>query len=215
RETRGARLGAGAPVQAGRRKALERELEWVRAGTRGRHAKGRARLARYEQLAAQAARPPGGEADEIHIPPGPRLGASVIEAKALTKGYGERLLIDDLSFTVPPGGTVGIVGANGAGKPPLFRLLLGLEQPDAGTVTLGPTVQLAYVDQDRAGLDPKQTVWEVVSGGLDHLNVGERTLPSRAWVASFAFRGSDQQQPVGVLSGGERNRLNLALTLKQ
>jgi ATP-binding cassette ChvD family protein len=213
--TKAARLAAEARVQAGRRKALERELAWVRAGTKGRHAKGRARIARYEQLAVEAAAHQAVDHDEIQIPPGPRLGASVIEAKGVSKGYGERLLIDDLSFTLPPGGIVGIVGPNGAGKTTLFRLLLGLEQPGAGTVTLGPTVRLAYVDQARAGLDPGQTVWEVVSGGLDHLDVGGRTLPSRAWIASFGFRGSGQQQPVGSLSGGERNRLNLALTLKQ
>jgi len=214
-ETRAARLAAEARVQAGRRRALERELAWVRADTRGRQAKGRARITRYEQLADQAAQHRAVDPDELHIPPGPRLGASVIQAAGLTKGYGDRLLIDGLSFTLPPGGIVGIIGPNGAGKTTLFRLLLGAEQPDAGTVTVGPTVRLAHVDQARAGLDPDRTVWEVVSGGLDQLTVGDRTLPSRAWVASFGFRGADQQQPVRSLSGGERNRLNLALTLKQ
>ena len=214
-ETKARRLAAEARVDQGRRKALERELEWVRAGTRGRHDKGRARLRRYEELAAEAER--GGrrvEAGEIQIPPGPRLGDLVVEARGLAKGYGERLLFDDLSFTLPRGGIVGVIGANGAGKTTLLRLVTGEERPDAGELRLGPTVRPAHADQARSGLDGSMTVFEAVSGGLDHVKVGGGELPARAYVASFGFRGSDQQKPVGLLSGGERNRLSLALTLR-
>jgi ATP-binding cassette ChvD family protein len=214
-EVKAARLAAEARAGAGRRRALDRELEWVRAGTRGRQAKGKARLRRYEELAAAAGRDRPLDPDEIHVPAGPRLGDVVVEADRLSKGYGDRLLLDGLTFSLPRGGIVGVIGANGAGKTTLFRMLVGEERPDAGTLRLGPTVQLAYVDQARARLDPERTVFEAVSGGLDHFRVGGRELPTRAYVASFGFRGSDQQKPVGVLSGGERNRLNLALTLRE
>ena len=210
-----ARLAAEARASAGRRRVLERELEWVRAGTKGRHDKGRARLRRYEELAAEAERGRPVDFDEIQVPPGPRLGDVVVEAAGLAKGYGDRLLIDDLSFSLPRGGIVGVIGANGAGKTTLFKLITGEERPDAGELRLGPTVRLAYVDQDRARLDPSQTVFEAISGGLDHFRVGGRDMPTRAYVATFGFKGPDQQKPVGALSGGERNRLNLALTLRE
>jgi ATP-binding cassette ChvD family protein len=213
-ETKARRLAAGARAGEGRRKVLERELEWVRAGTKGRHAKGRARLTRYEELAAEAERDRPVDFDEIQIPPGPRLGDLVIEARGLAKGYGDRLLFDDLEFTLPRGGIVGVIGANGAGKTTLFKLFTGEEQPSAGELGVGPTVRLAYVDQARAGLDASRTVFEAISGGLDHLRVGAREMPARAYVGTFGFKGPDQQKPVGVLSGGERNRLNLALTLR-
>ena len=214
-EVKAARLAAEARASAGRRRVLERELEWVRAGTKGRHDKGRARLRRYEELAAEAERERPVDFDEIQVPPGPRLGDVVVEAAGLAKGYGDRLLIDDLSFSLPRGGIVGVIGANGAGKTTLFKLITGEERPDAGELRLGPTVRLAYVDQDRARLDPSQTVFEAISGGLDHFRVGGRDMPTRAYVATFGFKGTDQQKPVGVLSGGERNRLNLALTLRE
>jgi ATP-binding cassette ChvD family protein len=214
-ETKTARLAAEARASAGRRRVLERELEWVRAGTRGRHDKGRARLRRYEELAAEAERDRPVDFDEIQIPPGPRLGDVVVEAERLGKGYGDRLLIDELSFRLPRGGIVGVIGANGAGKTTLLKLITGEERPDAGELRLGPTVRLAYVDQERARLDPARTVFETISGGLDHFRVGGREMPTRAYVATFGFKGSDQQKPVGVLSGGERNRLNLALTLRE
>jgi ATP-binding cassette ChvD family protein len=214
-ETKAARLAAEARASAGRKRVLERELEWVRAGTKGRHDKGRARLRRYEELAAEAERDRPVDFDEIQIPPGPRLGDVVVEADRLTKGYGDRLLIDDLSFSLPRGGIVGVIGANGAGKTTLFKLVTGEEAPDKGELRLGPTVKLAYVDQDRSRLDGSQTVFEAISGGLDHFRVGGREMPTRAYVATFGFKGTDQQQPVAVLSGGERNRLNLALTLRE
>jgi ATP-binding cassette ChvD family protein len=214
-ETKAARLAAEARASAGRRRVLDRELEWVRAGTKGRHDKGRARLRRYEELAAEAELERPVDFDEIQIPPGPRLGDVVVEATGLAKGYGDRLLIDDLSFSLPRGGIVGVIGANGAGKTTLFKLICGQEPPDGGELRLGPTVRLAYVDQERAHLDPSQTVFEAVSGGLDHFRVGGRDMPTRAYVATFGFKGTDQQKPVGVLSGGERNRLNLALTLRE
>jgi ATP-binding cassette ChvD family protein len=214
-EVKAARLAAEARVSAGRKRVLQRELEWVRAGTKGRHDKGRARLRRYEELATEAERERPLDFDEIQVPPGPRLGEVVVEAAGLTKGYGDRLLIDELSFSLPRGGIVGVIGANGAGKTTLFKLITGEERPDAGELRLGPTVRLAYVDQDRSRLDPSQTVFEAISGGLDHFRVGGRDMPTRAYVATFGFKGTDQQKPVGVLSGGERNRLNLALTLRE
>jgi ATP-binding cassette ChvD family protein len=214
-ETKAARLAAETRAGAGRRRVLDRELEWVRAGPKGRHDKGRARLRRYEELAAAAERDRPVDFDEIQIPPGPRLGDVVLEASRLTKGYGDRMLVDELSLSLPRGGIVGVIGANGAGKTTLFRMIIGEERPDAGELQLGPTVQLAYVDQDRARLEPALTVFEAISGGLDHFRVGGREMPTRAYVATFGFRGTDQQQPVGVLSGGERNRLNLALTLRE
>jgi ATP-binding cassette ChvD family protein len=214
-ETKAARLAAGARAGAGRRRVLQRELDWVRAGTKGRHAKGRARLRRYEELAAEAERDRPVDFDEIQIPPGPRLGDVVVEAEGLTKGYGDRLLVDGLSFSLPRGGIVGVIGANGAGKTTLLRMITGEERPDAGRLRLGPTVKLAYVDQDRARLGDGETVFEAISGGLDHFRVGGREMPTRAYVATFGFKGPDQQQPIRVLSGGERNRLNLALTLRE
>jgi ATP-binding cassette ChvD family protein len=214
-ETKAARLAAEARAGAGRRRVLQRELDWVRAGTKGRHAKGRARLRRYEELAAEAERDRPVDFDEIQIPPGPRLGDVVVEAEGLTKGYGDRLLVDGLSFSLPRGGIVGVIGANGAGKTTLLRMITGEERPDAGRLRLGPTVKLAYVDQDRARLGDGETVFEAISGGLDHFRVGGREMPTRAYVATFGFKGPDQQQPIRVLSGGERNRLNLALTLRE
>jgi ATP-binding cassette ChvD family protein len=214
-ETKAARLAAEARAGAGRRRVLQRELEWVRAGPKGRHAKGRARLRRYEELATEAERERPIDFDEIQIPPGPRLGDVVVEAEGLSKGYGDRLLVEGLSFSLPRGGIVGVIGPNGAGKTTLVRMITGQERPDAGTLRLGPTVKLAYVDQDRARLDPGRSVFETISGGLDHFRVGGREMPTRAYVATFGFKGSDQQKPVEVLSGGERNRLNLALTLRE
>jgi ATP-binding cassette ChvD family protein len=214
-ETKAARLAAEARASAGRRRVLQRELEWVRAGTKGRHAKGRARLRRYEELAAEAERDRPIDFDEIQIPPGPRLGDVVVEAEGLSKGYGDRLLVEGLSFSLPRGGIVGVIGPNGAGKTTLIRMITGQERPDAGALRLGPTVKLAHVDQDRARLDPGKTVFETISGGLDHFRVGGREMPTRAYVATFGFKGADQQKPVEVLSGGERNRLNLALTLRE
>ncbi|WP_353511039.1 energy-dependent translational throttle protein EttA [Intrasporangium sp.] len=196
-------------------KRLKSELEWVRSNAKGRQAKSKARLARYEEMAAEAERTRKLDFEEIQIPPGPRLGSVVIEVKNLRKGFGDRLLIDDLSFTLPRNGIVGVIGPNGVGKTTLFKTIVGLEHPDAGEVKIGDTVKIAYVDQARAGIDPNKTLWEVVSDGLDHIKVGNVEIPSRAYVSQFGFKGPDQQKPAGVLSGGERNRLNLALTLKQ
>jgi ATP-binding cassette ChvD family protein len=195
------------------RRTLQRELEWVRMAPRARQAKGRARLSAYEQLLQEnTERLP--ETVEIYIPPGPRLGDVVIDAEGLAKGYGNRLLFDELSFSLPPAGIVGVIGPNGAGKTTLFRMLTGEENPDAGALRLGDTVKLAYVDQSRDVLDPDKTVWEVISEGNDRITLGEREVASRAYVASFNFKGSDQQKRVGMLSGGERNRVHLARTLK-
>ncbi|MDC5696602.1 energy-dependent translational throttle protein EttA [Intrasporangium calvum] len=196
-------------------KRLKSELEWVRSNAKGRQAKSKARLARYEEMAAEAERTRKLDFEEIQIPPGPRLGSVVIDVKNLRKGFGDRVLIDDLSFTLPRNGIVGVIGPNGVGKTTLFKTIVGLEAPDAGEVKVGETVQISYVDQARAGIDPKKTLWEVVSDGLDHIKVGNVEIPSRAYVSQFGFKGPDQQKPAGVLSGGERNRLNLALTLKQ
>ncbi|MHB8340644.1 MAG: energy-dependent translational throttle protein EttA [Mycobacteriales bacterium] len=215
-ETKATRLKVEGQRDANRRKTLERELEWVRQNAKGRQAKGRARLNRYEELAAEADRATGGQLDfdDIQIPPGPRLGNVVVEVEGLAKSFGDRLLFDQLSFSLPRGGIVGVIGANGAGKTTLFRLLIGEEEPDAGTLRIGETVRIAYIDQSRSALDPTKTVWQAVSDGLDYIKVGGREMPSRAWVGAFGFKGPDQQKPVKVLSGGERNRLNLALTLK-
>jgi ATP-binding cassette ChvD family protein len=196
-------------------KRLAEELEWVRSNAKGRQAKSKARLARYEEMAAEAERTRKLDFEEIQIPPGPRLGQVVLEVNKLTKGFGDRVLIKDLSFSLPRNGIVGIIGPNGVGKSTLFKTIVGLEPVDAGTVKIGETVKLSYVDQGRAGIDPAKNVWEVVSDGLDFIQVGNVEIPSRAYVSSFGFKGPDQQKKSGVLSGGERNRLNLALTLKQ
>ncbi|MFF5231964.1 energy-dependent translational throttle protein EttA [Dactylosporangium sp. NPDC000521] len=196
-------------------KRLSEELEWVRSNAKARQTKSKARLERYEEMANEAEKTRKLDFEEIQIPPGPRLGNMVIEAKELVKGFDERgVLIDGLSFSLPRNGIVGIIGPNGVGKTTLFKTIVGLEQPDAGQVRVGETVKLSYVDQSRSGLDGDKTVWEVVSDGLDHLMVGKVEMPSRAYVAAFGFKGPDQQKPTKVLSGGERNRLNLALTLK-
>ena len=198
-----------------RRRTLERELEWVRMAPKARQAKGKARLAAYEKLQAEAeAERDTSNRLEIAIPPGPRLGDTVIEVKNLRKGFGDRLLIEDLNFSLPPAGIVGIIGPNGAGKTTLFRMLSGLEQPDSGDITIGSTVQLSHVDQNRDDLDPEKTVYEEITGGVDHLKIGNREIHGRAYVASFNFKGTDQQKPVGKLSGGERNRVHLAKLLK-
>ncbi len=198
-----------------RRRTLERELEWVRMAPKARQAKGKARLAAYDKLQAEAEAARGDDQRlEISIPPGPRLGETVIEVAGLTKGYGERLLIEDLSFSLPRAGIVGIIGPNGAGKTTLFKMLTRLEAPDAGTITIGDTVQLSYVDQDRDSLDSDATVYEEITGGIDNLKVGNREVHGRAYVASFNFKGADQQKRVGDLSGGERNRVHLAKLLK-
>ncbi|MEM6850767.1 MAG: energy-dependent translational throttle protein EttA, partial [Pseudomonadota bacterium] len=199
---------------AARQRALSRELEWVNASPKARQAKSKARIKAYEELVDKAGRVEVGEA-QISIPPGPRLGGVVVEADGLSKGFGDRLLINDLSFRLPPGGIVGVIGPNGAGKTTLFRMLTGEEQPDEGALRLGDTVQLGYVDQSRDALDPNKTVWEEISGGLDIVELGKRTVPSRAYVGWFNFKGGDQQKKVGLLSGGERNRVHLATMLKQ
>ncbi|MGY1644539.1 energy-dependent translational throttle protein EttA [Geodermatophilus sp. SYSU D00703] len=214
-ETKAARLKVEGAKDAKRQKRLKEELEWVRSGAKARQAKSKARLQRYEEMAAEADKYRKLDFEEIQIPPGPRLGNVVVETKDLTKGFGDRVLIDDLSFTLPRNGIVGVVGPNGVGKTTLFKMLVGEEKPDDGEIKVGETVKLSYVEQNRSGIDPKKTLWEVVSDGLDHIQVGNVEMPSRAYVAAFGFKGPDQQKPAGVLSGGERNRLNLALTLKQ
>ena len=196
-------------------KRLKEELEWVRTNAKGRQAKSKARLARYEEMATEAERTRKLDFEEIQIPAGPRLGNVVLEAKKLNKGFDGRTLIDDLSFSLPRNGIVGIIGPNGVGKTTLFKTIVGIEPLDGGELKIGDTVKLSYVDQTRGGIDPKKTVWEVVSDGLDYMKVGNVEIPSRAYVSTFGFKGPDQQKPAGVLSGGERNRLNLALTLKQ
>jgi ATP-binding cassette ChvD family protein len=213
-DKKAARLAVQGRKDAKMQKRLAEELEWVRSNARARQTKSRARLDRYEEMATEAEKTRKLDFEEIQIPPGPRLGNTVIEANGLVKGFGDRVLIRNLSFSLPRNGIVGIIGPNGVGKTTLFKTIVGLEQPDAGSVRVGETVLLSYVDQARGGLDPKKTVWEVVSDGLDHLMVGKVEMPSRAYVAAFGFKGPDQQKPTGVLSGGERNRLNLALTLK-
>jgi energy-dependent translational throttle protein EttA len=212
-EQKQARLDAEERVQMGRRRTIAAELEWVRANPKGKRTKSKARLARYEELLAQEQRVKLDEV-QIHIPPGPRLGETVLVANDLSKGFGDRLLIESLSFDLPRAGIVGVIGANGAGKTTLFRLITGEESPDEGTLELGDTVQLAYVDQSRDALDPQKTVWEEISGGLDQLQVGERTVNSRQYTAGFNFKGSDQQTRIGKLSGGERNRVHLAKLLR-
>jgi ATP-binding cassette ChvD family protein len=213
-ETKSARLKVEGQKDAKRAKRLKEELEWVRQNAKGRQAKSKARLARYEEMAAEAEKMRKLDFEEIQIPPGPRLGNVVVEVENLSKGFSDRLLIDDLSFTLPRNGIVGVIGPNGAGKTTLFKMILGQETPDSGSIRVGETVKVSYVDQSRAGIDPKKTLWEVVSDGLDYIKVGAVEMPSRAYVSAFGFKGPDQQKPAGVLSGGERNRLNLALTLK-
>jgi ATPase subunit of ABC transporter with duplicated ATPase domains len=193
---------------------LEKELEWVRSNPKARQAKSKSRLARYEELAAEADRMRKIDTSEINIPAGPRLGDVVLEAEDLEKGFDGRLLIHDLSFKLPRAGIVGVIGPNGVGKTTLFRMITGQEKPDGGTLKVGQTVKISYVDQSRGGIDPNKNVWEVVSDGLDFIKVANFEMNSRAYVASFGFKGPDQQKKAGVLSGGERNRLNLALTLK-
>jgi ATP-binding cassette ChvD family protein len=196
-------------------KRLADELEWVRSNAKGRQAKSKARLARYEEMAAEAEKTRKLDFEEIQIPAGPRLGSVVIEAKKLQKGFGDRMLIDGLSFSLPPNGIVGVIGPNGVGKTTLFKTIVGLEPLDGGDLKIGETVKISYVDQSRANIDPNKTLWEVVSDGLDIITVGKTEIPSRAYVSKFGFKGPDQQKKAGVLSGGERNRLNLALTLKE
>ena len=214
-DTKRKRLQVEGKKDAKRAKILEKELDWVRSSPKARQAKNKARLARYEELAAEAERNRKIDTAEINIPPGPRLGNVVLEANHLTKGFGDRVLIKDLSFTLPRAGIVGVIGPNGVGKTTLFKTIVGLEKADSGDLKVGETVSFSYVDQNRTGIDPEKNVWEVVSDGLDYIKVANFEEPSRAYVASFGFKGPDQQKKSGVLSGGERNRLNLALTLKQ
>ena len=214
-EKKAARLDVQGKKDQKLAKRLADELEWVRSNAKGRQAKSKARLARYEEMATEADRTRKLDFDEIQIPPGPRLGSIVVEAKKLAKGFDGRGLIEGLSFTLPPNGIVGVIGPNGVGKTTLIKTIVGLEQVDSGELKVGETVQISYVDQNRGGIDPNKTLWEVVSDGLDVITVGRVEIPSRAYVSKFGFKGPDQQKKAGVLSGGERNRLNLALTLKQ
>ncbi|WP_296128755.1 energy-dependent translational throttle protein EttA [uncultured Senegalimassilia sp.] len=214
-ETKAARMAGQKQRDEKLQKRLASELEWVRSSPKARQAKSRARLERYDQMAAEAAQSKKLDFTEIQIPAGPRLGAEILKVEHLHKQFGDRVLMDDLSFELPRNGIVGVIGPNGVGKSTLFKMIMGIEQPTSGSLKLGETVKASYVDQGRAGIDGDKNVWEVVSGGLDYMMVCETEVPSRAYVASFGFKGSDQQKPAGVLSGGERNRLNLALTLKQ
>lgn len=214
-EKKAERLAVQGRKDAKLQKRLTEELAWVRSGAKARQAKSNARLQRYEEMAAEAEKTRKLDFEEIQIPVGPRLGNVVVEVDHLDKGYDGRALIKDLSFSLPRNGIVGVIGPNGVGKTTLFKTIVGLETPDSGSVKVGETVKLSYVDQARAGIDPRKTVWEVVSDGLDYIQVGQTEVPSRAYVSAFGFKGPDQQKPAGVLSGGERNRLNLALTLKQ
>ena len=215
-ETKARRLEMESKQSARRAKRMKSELEWVRSSQKARQAKSKARLAAYEEMEARAARADAKvDYADIHIPVGPRLGTKVLEVEHLHKAFGERVLIDDLSFSLPRNGIVGVIGPNGVGKSTLFKMIVGQEPVSSGSLGLGETVQLSYVDQGREGLDGEKSVWEVVSGGNDHIVVGRQEIPSRAYVSAFGFKGTDQQKAAGVLSGGERNRLNLALTLKQ
>src|ERR1700733_10515389 len=214
-ETKAARLKVEGAKDAKKRKRLEDELEWVRSSPRPRQAKSRARLQRYEEMAAEADRDRKLDFEEIQIPPGPRLGNQVVEVTGLTKGFDDRTLIEDMSFSLPQGGIVGVIGPNGVGKTTLFKMIVGEEQPDSGAIKIGETVDIAYVDQSRARIDPAKNVWEAISDGESYITAGKSEIPSRAYVAAFGFKGGDQQKPAAVLSGGERNRVTLALTLKQ
>ena len=214
-EKKKARLEVQGKKDAKLAKRLTEELEWVRSNAKGRQTKSKARLARYEEMAAEAERTRKLDFEEIQIPPGPRLGNLVIEAKNLKKGFDDRVLIEDLSFSLPRNGIVGVIGPNGVGKSTLFKTIVGMESLDGGELKIGDSVKISYVDQSRGGIDPNKTLWEVVSDGLDHIQVGQVEMPSRAYVSAFGFKGPDQQKKAGVLSGGERNRLNLALKLKQ
>ncbi len=214
-EKKSERLQVQGKKDAKMAKRLADELEWVRSNAKARQTKSKSRLARYEEMAAEADRTRKLDFEEIQIPPGPRLGSQVIEVKDLKKGFGDRVLIDGLSFTLPRNGIVGVIGPNGVGKTTLFKTIVGLEEPDDGVVKVGDTVKISYVDQSRGGIDPKKSLWEVVSDGLDYIKVGNTEVPSRAYVSAFGFKGPDQQKAAGILSGGERNRLNLALTLKE
>ena len=214
-ETKAARIKVEGQKDAKRRKRLEDELEWVRSSPRARQAKSRARLQRYEEMAAAADANRKLDFEEIQIPPGPRLGSLVVEASDVSKGFGDRMLIEDLSFSLPPNGLVGVIGPNGVGKTTLFKMIVGDEKPDHGSIRIGDTVRIAYVDQLRSGIDPNKTVWEAISDGQSFIKVGHTEIPSRAYVAAFGFKGPDQQKPAGLMSGGERGRVNLALTLKQ
>jgi ATP-binding cassette ChvD family protein len=214
-EKKGERLEVQGKKDAKLAKRLKEELEWVRSSAKGRQTKSKARLARYEEMATEAERTRKLDFDEIQIPAGPRLGGIVIDAKKLHKGFDDRVLIDGLSFNLPPNGIVGVIGPNGVGKTTLFKTIVGLEPLDGGDLKIGETVKISYVDQSRANIDPNKTLWEVVSDGLDYIQVGKTEIPSRAYVSKFGFKGPDQQKKAGVLSGGERNRLNLALTLKE
>jgi len=214
-ETKAARLKIEGQKDAKRRKRLEDELEWVRSSPRARQAKSRARLQRYEEMAAEADANRKLDFEEIQIPPGPRLGNQVVEVSNLSKGFDDRMLIEGLSFSLPPNGLVGVIGPNGVGKTTLFKMIVGEEQPDGGSIRVGETVKIAYVDQLRSGIDPNKNVWEVISDGESSIRVGRTEIPSRAYVAAFGFKGPDQQKPAGLMSGGERGRVNLALTLKQ
>jgi len=214
-EAKAARIKVEGQKDAKLRKRLEDELQWVRSSPKARQAKSKARLERYEEMANEADKYRKLDFEEIQIPPGPRLGNVVVEVSHLNKGFDDRELIEDLSFSLPRNGIVGVIGPNGTGKTTLFKMIIGEEKPDDGSIRIGETVKISYVDQSRGGLDPKKNVWEVVSDGLDYIKVGNVEVPSRAYVSAFGFKGPDQQKPSAVLSGGERNRLNLALTLKQ
>jgi ATP-binding cassette ChvD family protein len=214
-ETKASRIKVEGAKDAKRRKRLEDELEWVRSSPRARQSKSRARLERYEEMAAEADKHRKLDFEEIQIPPGPRLGSQVVEVSNLTKGFGDRVLIDGLSFSLPRNGLVGVIGPNGVGKTTLFKMMVGDEQPDSGTIRIGDTVKTAYVDQLRSGIDPAKNVWEAISAGESTIRVGNVEIPSRAYVAAFGFKGTDQQKAAGMMSGGERGRVNLALTLRQ
>jgi ATP-binding cassette ChvD family protein len=214
-ESKASRIKVEGQKDVKRRKRLEDELEWVRSSPRARQAKSRSRLQRYEEMAAEADSNRKLDFEEIQIPPGPRLGTRVVEVSSLSKGFDDRMLIENLSFSLPPNGIVGVIGPNGVGKTTLFKMIVGEEKPDSGSIAVGETVQISYVDQARGRIDGEKNVWDVISDGESYIRVGKTEIPSRAYVAAFGFKGGDQQKPAGILSGGERNRVNLALTLKQ